>query len=81
MQISSNKRYIPLSNIYFDKSNIKIKFAFYFVVTLIIFFLILTHFKKASSILNINLSKKSIDNEQNEINFMKQLKLILILMK
>ena len=26
--------------------------------------------------ININLSKKSIDNEENEINFMKQLKLI-----
>ena len=77
MKTQSSKQYIPLNYIENKKTRTNSKFIFTVLFLLIIIIFIAINLKKRNIQLKTLLSRKSIDNEQNEKKFLEKLRLIL----
>ena len=77
MQNQINKQYIPLNHDKNKKLRISSKFTFSLLFLVVIVFLIAINVRKRKMQLKTVLSRKSIDNENNEKMFLEKLKTIL----
>lgn len=74
----SNKQYIPLKQDHkINNFEHIFKFIFASIICVIIFLVFICHIKKRNSQLKIILSRKSIDTNRNDKDFLEKLKLIL----
>ena len=73
----TNKQYIPLNHDKNKKFRISSKFTFSLLFLIIVVFLIAINVRKRKVQLKSVLSRKSIDNENNEKMFLEKLKTIL----